>query len=52
MTKPVKTFVAKIVDEYGGVYPAAFIAVLDWSESSQKTGSAKKHTDNYEIARS
>lgn len=49
MTKPVKTFVCKITDEYGGLYPQAFVAVREFSETSQRTGYSEDGKQPYEI---
>ena len=45
----VRTFTCSITDEYGGVYPDAFVAIRAWSESSQTTGSSKDCYANYTI---
>jgi hypothetical protein len=49
MTTPVKTFFAKVTDEYGGEYPQAFVAVRAFSETSQNTGRSENCEANYVI---
>ena len=49
MNTPVKTFSTPITDEYGGVYPLAFVAIRAFSESSQTTGITKDCYANYAI---
>ncbi len=49
MTTPVKTFLSKVTDEYGGEYPQALVAVRAFSESSQNTGHSENCEGNYEI---
>ena len=46
---PVKTFFAKVTDEYGGEYPLAFVAVRAFSETSQTTGHSENCEDNYNV---
>lgn len=45
----VKTFNAKISDEYGGQYPQAIIAIRAFSETSQNTGYSENCTDEYQM---
>ena len=49
MAIPVKTFTCPISDEYGGVFPNAFVAIFACSERSQTTMEAKPDTEEYEI---
>ncbi len=49
MNTPVKTFLSRVVDEYGGEYHQAFIAVRAFSETSQNTGYSENCEDNYNI---
>jgi len=50
MTK-VKEFIApSITDEYGGKFPQAYVAVWDWSESSQRTGTSKEGETEYDVS--
>lgn len=50
MNIPVKVFEAKIEDECGGVFPDAIVAILDFSETSQTTGSATSFKGEYNIS--
>ena len=47
MTIPVKTFKSPIVDEYGGIFPSAFVAIRAFSKSSQETGYSESLDGNY-----
>jgi len=49
MTAPVKTFTAKVTDEYGGVYPQAIVAIRAFSETSQNTGISENCEENYKV---
>lgn len=49
MTTQVKTFFARIVDEYGGEYQQALVAVRAFSENSQNTGYSQDCTGPYKI---
>lgn len=46
---PVKLFASKVVDEYGGEYPEAIVAIRTFSETSQTTGSSNNCADSYAI---
>ena len=41
------TFQCKIIDEYGGVYPDAFVAILDGHEYLNRSFSAEAPGSNY-----
>ena len=45
----IKTFSCQIKNEYGGVFPGAFVAVRAWSESSQSTGASEDLEGEYSI---
>lgn len=47
---PVKVFEAKIEDECGGVWPKAIVAILDFSELCQTTGSATSFKGEYSLS--
>ena len=43
----VKTLTCDITDEYGHTFEKAFVAIREWSETSQKTYTSEKHDDHY-----
>lgn len=45
----IKTFSCQIRNEYGGVFPGAFVAVRAWSENSQSTGVSEDCEGEYTI---
>ena len=49
MTLPVRVLTTKIVDEYGGIYPEAVVAIRLFSESSQSTGVSNDSVSPYQV---
>ena len=49
MSTAIKTFVSRVTDEYGGVWPKAILAVRAFSETSQATGYSDNCEDAYTV---
>jgi hypothetical protein len=45
----VKVFTSRVVDEFGGVFPNAILAVREFSKNTQETGASTDCVGNYVI---